>query len=121
MIGLAIHQEFKRRPDHGQIVVDADERIVDAFFNLRMARPGDVLRLLVGHGMRLVTVGIVVGVLAALMITRLMKTLLFGMSAADPATFIAISLILLFVAFLACSLPARRAAKVDPMTALRQE
>ena len=84
------------------------------------ARPGDVLRLVVGHGMRLVAVGIIAGVLSALGLTRLMRTLLFDVSPADPLTFIAVSLALAAVAFLAGFLPALRAARIDPVLALRE-
>jgi predicted permease len=84
------------------------------------ARPGDVLRLVVGHGMRLVAVGIIAGVLSALALTRLMRTLLFDVSPADPLTFIAVSLALAAVAFLAGFLPALRAARIDPVLALRE-
>ncbi len=83
------------------------------------ARPGDVLRLVVGHGMRLVLVGIAVGIVSALAITRLMRTLLFDVSPADPLTFVAVSLVLAAVAFLAGWLPALRAARIDPVLALR--
>jgi predicted permease len=84
------------------------------------ARPADVLRLVVGHGMRLVAFGIVVGVAAALALTRLMRTLLFDVSPADPLTFTAVSLALAAVAFLAGFLPALRAARIDPVLALRE-
>jgi ABC-type antimicrobial peptide transport system permease subunit len=84
------------------------------------ARPGDVLRLVVGHGMQLVSFGIVAGVLSALALTRLMRTLLFDVSPADPLTFIAVSLALAAVAFLAGFLPALRAARIDPVLALRE-
>jgi putative ABC transport system permease protein len=81
----------------------------------------DVLRLVVRQGMNLAMIGVALGLIASLGLARLMKTLLFGVSPTDPLTFIALSLTLLFVAFLACYLPARRAAKVDPLTALRCE
>ena len=84
------------------------------------AHPGDVLRLVVGHGMRLVGFGIVTGVLTALVLTRLMRTLLFDVSPADPLTFIAVSVALAAVAFLAGFLPALRAARIDPVLALRE-
>ncbi len=83
------------------------------------ARPADVLRLVVGHGMRLVLVGIAAGVVAALALTRLMRTLLFDVSPADPFTYITVSLVLLAVAFVAGWLPALRAARIDPVLALR--
>lgn len=85
------------------------------------ARPSDVLRLIMRQGMRLVIAGIVLGVAGALALTRLMASLLYGVSATDPATFALVSLFLAIVALLACSIPARRAMRVDPMTALRIE
>ena len=83
------------------------------------ARPADVLRLVVGHGMRLVLFGIAAGVLAALALTRLMRTLLFDVSPADPLTFVTVAVVLAAVAFLAGWLPALRAARIDPVLALR--
>lgn len=85
------------------------------------ARPRDILRLVVGQGMRLTLIGIGVGVLGALAVTRLMRTLLFNISPYDPLTFIAVSAVLATVAFLAAWLPARRAARIDPVLALQQE
>ncbi|HTS47326.1 MAG TPA: ABC transporter permease [Bryobacteraceae bacterium] len=83
------------------------------------ARPSDVLRLVVGHGMKLVLLGIAAGVFSALALTRLMRTLLFDVSPADPLTFVAVSLVLAAVAFVAGWLPALRAARIDPVLALR--
>ena len=81
----------------------------------------DVFKLIVGRGMKLTAVGVLIGVAGAIALTRLMHSLLFNTSATDPVTFIVISLLLCSAAFLACYLPARRAAKVDPLVALRYE
>jgi len=85
------------------------------------AQVGDVLRLVVGQGMKLALFGAGLGLIATFVLTRLMATLLFGVSATDPLTFVTILLLLLLVAFLACWIPARRATRVSPMAALRGE
>ena len=81
----------------------------------------DVFKLIVGRGMKLTAVGVVIGVGGAIALTRLMHSLLFNTSATDPFIFILISALLSLAAFFACYLPARRAAKVDPLVALRYE
>jgi putative ABC transport system permease protein len=85
------------------------------------ATRGSVLRLVVGHGMRLAVVGIVIGLGAAWALTRLLSSLLFGVSPHDPATFAAIAAMLVAVAFLASYVPGRRATRVDPLETLRCE
>jgi putative ABC transport system permease protein len=85
------------------------------------ARPADVLRLVVGQGMMLAGLGVGIGLVVALLATKVMASLLFGIGAKDPLTFVAIALIIAGVALAACFVPARRATKVDPMVALRYE
>ncbi len=82
---------------------------------------GDVLRLVVLEGARLVVVGAGIGVIAAVAVTRVLKNLLFGVTATDPLTFVVVPLLLAAVALGAAVVPARRAMKVDPMVALRHE
>lgn len=84
------------------------------------ARPVDVLRLVLGQGMRLTALGIFLGIVAAFWLTRWLSTLLFEITPLDPPTFSAVSLLLLAVAFTACWIPARRAARIDPVQALRE-
>src|SRR5215203_2447489 len=91
---------------------------------LRMAlgaRPRDILLLVVWHGLKLAALGIVPGLLGALIMTRWLSSLLYGVSASDPLTYAGVALLTACVALLACLVPARRATKVDPMVALRYE
>jgi putative ABC transport system permease protein len=85
------------------------------------AQRKEVLALVVGQGLKLAVLGVGLGLVAALAVTRFVASLLYGVTATDPATFIGVSLLLLLVAGLASWLPARRATKLDPMTVLRHE
>jgi putative ABC transport system permease protein len=85
------------------------------------AQQGDVLQMVLKHGATMTLMGVAIGIGAALALTRLMASLLFGVSEHDPATFTAVATLLILVALLACYIPARRATRVDPMVALRYE
>ena len=85
------------------------------------AQRADIVRLVLGHGLRMALAGVAIGLLAAFFLTRLMTKMLFGVSATDPLTFAAIALLLTCIALFACYIPARRATKVDPLDALRTE
>jgi len=85
------------------------------------AASSDVLRMILGQGARTIGVGVVVGVAISLALTRTVQSLLFGVTATDPMTFGAVTLLLVGAALAACYIPARRATKVDPMIALRAD
>lgn len=85
------------------------------------AGPQNVLRMVIGQGLRLTFVGVVIGVVTALAATRIISTMIYGVTANDPVTFVAVTVLLLAVAFIACYVPAQKATRVDPLVALRYE
>jgi predicted permease len=85
------------------------------------AQPADVMRLILSQGLRMAFLGVLIGIVAALALTRLMASQLFGVSSSDPLTFVGVGVLLTLVALLACYIPARRAIRVDPLIALKYE
>jgi predicted permease len=85
------------------------------------ANKWDVLAMVVGQGVKMTGIGLGIGMVGALVLTRFFSSMLYGVKPTDPLTFIAVALILIIIALMACSIPARRATKVDPMVALRHE
>jgi ABC-type antimicrobial peptide transport system permease subunit len=83
------------------------------------ADSGDAVRMILGQGLRTIVIGVAFGIAGALILTRTVESLLFGVTATDPLTFASVTLLLAGAALLACYIPARRAARIDPMVALR--
>jgi putative ABC transport system permease protein len=107
---------------YGVISYSVSQRTREIGLRMAMgAQASDVLRLIVGQGMKVVAVGAVIGLAAALALGQVVKHLLFDVSATDPLVFAGVAFLMVIVALLACWIPARRAAKVDPMIALRTE
>jgi len=107
---------------YGVISLNVNNRTNE--FGIRLAlgaQPRNVLRLVLGQGMRVAAVGVAIGIGAALLLTRLMETLLFGVTPTDPLTFFTVAVVLALAALVAAYIPARRATKVDPLVALRYE
>ena len=107
---------------YGVVSYSVAQRIREIGIRMALgAQRSDVLRLVLGQGARISSIGIAIGIAASLLLTRLMTKLLYSVSAADPATFLAVALLLALIALAACYIPARRTTRVDPLMALRQD
>jgi ABC-type antimicrobial peptide transport system permease subunit len=107
---------------YGVISYSVTQRTAELGIRMALgATNADIMRLVIGRGMTPVAVGLGIGLLTSLFLTRALRSLLFGVSATDPFTFISYALVLVCVALFACWMPARMAAKLDPLQALRYE
>ena len=107
---------------YGVIAYSVGQRTREIGIRLAVgAQRGDVLRLIVGEGLKMALIGVALGLVGALLATRSLGSMLFGVTATDPLVFTVNAAIMIVVAMFACLIPARRATKIDPMTALRQE
>jgi len=107
---------------YGVMSYSVTQRISEIGIRVTMgAQPADILRIIVGEGVRLALVGVAAGLAGALLLTRLLRTFLFGVGTSDPVTFAAVAVILTLVGAAASYFPARRATRVDPLVALRYE
>jgi putative ABC transport system permease protein len=107
---------------YGVISYSVTQRVQEIGIRMALgAQPSNVIRLVLGSGMSLVFAGVAIGLMGSLALTRVMTSLLFGVSATDPFTLLVMSGLLIAVAIAACYVPARRAARIDPMVALRSE
>jgi putative ABC transport system permease protein len=106
----------------GILALTVNQRINEIGIRIALgAKPGTVLGMILGQGMTLVAIGLGIGLISAVGLTRMMKTLLFQVEPTDPVTFVGVSLVLASAALLACYVPARRALRIDPLRALRSE
>jgi ABC-type antimicrobial peptide transport system permease subunit len=107
---------------YGMLAYSVTERTREMGIRMALgAQRGNVLRLVIKQGLRLAAIGVVIGLLGAWGLTRLMSTLLFGVTPTDWVTLVAVVGLLALVALIACYIPARRATRVDPLVALREE
>jgi len=105
---------------YGVISYSVSQRVTEIGIRTALgARPADILKMVIGKGLALTLIGVVLGLGGAFAITRLMSNLLFKVGATDPTTFAGVSILLIIIGLIACYIPARRASRIDPMTALR--